>query len=66
MLCNANLQDREFFAMWSLKVSCSSMITPRFLTELDGVIVEENLAGWGNYAVESEWQGRQEAQFLPG
>ncbi len=64
MLCNAKLQDWAVFAMWYLKVSCSSMITPRFLTELDGVIVEENLAGWGNYAV--EWQGRQEAQFLPG
>ncbi len=35
MLCSANLQDRVVFAMWSLKV------TPRFLTELDGVIVEE-------------------------
>ncbi len=29
------------FAMWSLKVSWSSKITPRFLTELDGVVVEE-------------------------
>ncbi len=38
MLCRANLQD---WAVWSLKVSCSSKITPRFLTELDGVIVEE-------------------------
>ncbi len=27
--------------MWSLKVSWSSKSTPRFLTELDGVIVEE-------------------------
>ncbi len=27
--------------MWSLKVSWSSKNTPRFLTELDGVIVEE-------------------------
>ncbi len=41
MLCNANLQDRAVFGMWSLKVSWSSKITPRFLTELDGVIVEE-------------------------
>ncbi len=41
MLCSANLQDRAVFAMWSLKVSWSLKITPRFLTELDGVIVEE-------------------------
>ncbi len=41
MLCNANLQDRAVFVMWSLKVSWSSNITPSFLTELDGVIVEE-------------------------
>ncbi len=39
MLCNANLQ--AIFAMWSLKVSWSLKITPRFLTELHGVIVEE-------------------------
>ncbi len=31
------------FAMWSLKVSWSSKITPRFLTELDGVIVAESI-----------------------
>ncbi len=41
MLCSANLQDRAVFAMCSLKVSWSSKITPRFLTEVDGVIVEE-------------------------
>ncbi len=41
MLCNSNLQDQAVFAMWSLKVSWSSKITPRFLTELDGVIVDE-------------------------
>ncbi len=41
MLCSANLQDQAVFAMWSLKVTCSSKITPRFLTELDGVIVDE-------------------------
>ncbi len=41
MLCNANLQDRAVFAMCSLKVSVSSKITPRFLTEADGVIVDE-------------------------
>jgi len=41
MLCNANRQDRAVFIMWSLKVSWSSKSTPRFLTELDGVIVEE-------------------------
>ncbi len=29
------------FAMWSLKVSLVIKITPTFLTELDGVIVEE-------------------------
>ncbi len=65
MLCNANLQDRAVFAMWSLKFSWSSKITPRFLTELDGVIVEEP-----SWMVKSccrlEWQGRQEAQSLPG
>ncbi len=43
MLCNANLQDRAVFTMWSLKVSWSSNITPRFLTELDGVIVDESI-----------------------
>ncbi len=42
MLCNANLQDRAVFVMWSLKVSWSSKITPRFLTELDGVIIDES------------------------
>ncbi len=31
----------QFFAMWSLKVSWLSKITPRFLTEVDGVIVDE-------------------------
>ncbi len=30
---------KQFFAMWSLKVSWSSKITPRFLTKLDVVIV---------------------------
>ncbi len=39
MLCNENLQDQAVFAIWSLKVSWSLKITPRFLTELDGVIV---------------------------
>ncbi len=41
MLWSANLQDRAVFAMWSLKVSWSSKSTPRFLTEADGVIVDE-------------------------
>ncbi len=41
MLCSANLQDRAVFAMCSLKGSLSSKITPRFLTEADGVIVDE-------------------------
>ncbi len=41
MLCNTN-QDRAVFAMWSLKVSWSSKITPRFLTKLDGIIIEEH------------------------
>ncbi len=41
MLWSANLQDRAVFAMCSLKVSWSSKITPRFLTEADGVIVYE-------------------------
>ncbi len=40
MLGSANLQDWKVFAMCSLKVSWSSKITPRFLTELDGVIVD--------------------------
>ncbi len=43
ILCNAKLQDRAVFAMWSLKVSWSSKITPRFLTEFDGVIVDESI-----------------------
>ncbi len=43
MLCNANLQDRAVFAMWSLKVSWSSKISPRFPIELDGVIVAESI-----------------------
>ncbi len=60
MLCNANRQDRAVFIMWSLKVSWSSKITPRFLTELDGVIVEV-----------SNWMMKLccrvgEAQLLPG
>ncbi len=41
MLCSTNLQDRAVFAMCSLKISWSSKITPRFLTEADGVIVDE-------------------------
>ncbi len=41
MLWSANLQDRAVFAMCYLKVSWSSKITPRFLTEADGVIVDE-------------------------
>ncbi len=41
MLCSTNLQDRAVFAMCSLKVSWSSKITQRFLTEIDGVIVDE-------------------------
>ncbi len=40
MLCSANLQDQAVFAMCSLKVSWSSKITPRFLTEVDGVIID--------------------------
>ncbi len=32
---------RAVFAIWSLKDSWSSKITPRFLTELDGVNVDE-------------------------
>ncbi len=65
MLCSANLQDRAVFAMCSLKGSWSSKITPRFLTEADGVIVEE--PSWMmNHSVELKWQGRQEAQSLPG
>ncbi len=67
MLCSANLQDRAVFAMCSLKVSWSSEITPRFLTEADGVIVDEP-----NWIVKSCWsvmlkcQGRQGAQSFPG
>ncbi len=44
MLYNANLQDRAVFAMWSLKVSWSSKITPRFLSGLDGVVVDESIS----------------------
>ncbi len=43
MLCNANLPDRAVFAMWSLEGSWSSKITPRFLSELYGVIVDESI-----------------------
>ncbi len=43
MLCSANMQDQAVFAMWSLKVSWSSKITPRFLTEHDGVIFDESI-----------------------
>ncbi len=65
MLCSANLQDRAVFAMCSLKVSLSSKITPRFLTELDGVIVEE--PSWMvKYCCRVGVAGRQEAQSLPG
>ncbi len=60
MLCSANLQDRAVVAMCSLKVSWSLKISDR--------------SWWGNcwwteswsHAVELEWQGRQEAQSLPG
>ncbi len=41
MLCSENLRDRADFAMCSLKVSWSSKITPRFLTKVDWVIVDE-------------------------
>ncbi len=37
----------------------------RFLTEVDGVIID-GLTESRSHAVESEWQGRQEAQSLPG
>ncbi len=47
--------------MCSLKVSWSSKITPRFLTEVDGVIIDVPTES-RSHAVESEWQGRQEAQ----
>ncbi len=39
MLCSANLQDRAVFAMCSLKVSWSSKITPRFLTDNNNIII---------------------------
>ncbi len=53
--------------MCSLKVSWSSKITPRFLTEVDGVgVILMCLIESRSHAVESEWQGRQEAQSLPG
>ncbi len=39
--------------MYSLKVSWSSKFTPRFRKSL-------------SHAVKLEWQGRQEAQSLPG
>ncbi len=41
MLCSTNLQDRAVFTMCTLKVCWSSKITPRFLTEVDEVIVYE-------------------------
>ncbi len=41
MRCSANQHDQAVFVMCSLKVSWPSKITPRFLTEVDGVIVDE-------------------------
>ncbi len=64
MLCSANLQDRAVIAMCSLKISWSSKNTPRFLTEADGVIVEEP-----SWMVKSCCRfgvaGKTEAQSLP-
>jgi len=42
MLCIANLHDQAVFVMWSVKVSWSSKITPRLLTDLDVLIEEES------------------------
>ncbi len=52
MLWSANLQDWAVFAMCSLKVSWSSKITPRFLTEADVVIVDE-----------PSWSGREDMKL---
>lgn len=43
MVCNANLHDRApvVVAVWSLKVSWSSKFTPRFLADLDGIVVDD-------------------------
>jgi len=41
MLYNANLHDHALVAMWSLKVSYSSKITPIFLAKFYGIIVAE-------------------------
>jgi len=41
MLCKANLQDRAVLAMWSVNFSWSSITTPRFLANLDGVMDDE-------------------------
>ncbi len=41
ILYNANLQDRAVLVMWSVKVSLSSITTPRFLAVFEGVMVDE-------------------------
>ncbi len=41
MLYKANLQDRAIVAIWSVKLSWSSITTPRFLAVLKGVLVDE-------------------------
>jgi len=43
MSCIANLHDRAIFVMWSVKVSWSSNVTPRFLTDLGGLIKAESI-----------------------
>ncbi len=61
MLCNANRQDRAVFAMWSLKVSWSPKITPRFLTELDGIFIEE--PNWDGEIMLLSWSGREDKKL---
>ncbi len=41
-------------------ISWSSKITPRFLTEVDGVIVEEP-----RWMVKSSWSGREDKKLSP-
>src|SRR4029434_4845891 len=43
MLNSANRQDLETEAMWSVKVSWSSIMTPRFLAVLDGARDKESV-----------------------
>ncbi len=65
-LCMITVQLEEHGrAMWSLKISWSSKIAPRFLTELDGVIVKE--PSWMvKLCCIVGVAGKTKAQSLPG